>query len=83
MNSFSTQYKNYKDSKKNKGTIKYKADFRFIQNYEENMDEDEKEEYEKAGKTFLEQFLDEKDASGCTALQNAILRKVFCFIKSD
>ncbi|CAG5079102.1 Oidioi.mRNA.OKI2018_I69.PAR.g9168.t1.cds [Oikopleura dioica] len=79
MSSFSTQYKNYKDSKKskeNQGTMKYKADFRFIQNYEDSMDEEEKEEYERAGKTFLEQFLDEKDASGCTALQNAILRYV-------
>ena len=77
MNSFSTQYKNYKKSKENKEkgpSIKYKTDFRFIQNYEANMNAEEKKKYDETQKTFLEHFLDEKDSSGCTALQNAILR---------
>jgi len=76
------QYKKYKDRKssKEKGeSIKYKTDFRFIQNYEASMDEKEKEKYEKNGKTFLQHFLDEKDSSGCTALQNAILRYYFLY----
>jgi len=77
MNTFSTQYKKYKDRKSNKekgDSIKYKTDFRFIQNYEANMDEEEREKYEKNDKTFLQHFLDEKDSSGCNALQNAIIR---------
>jgi hypothetical protein len=80
MNTFSTQYRRYKDRKSNKekgSSIKYKTDFRFIQNYEANMEKEEKEKYEKNNKTFLQHFLDEKDSSGCTALQNAIIRYIF------